>query len=120
MSMNKTQLNLNALLDATVVFGLAAQGHLPTIEKMLSAGDGWDAIAKAIGWERATARAHYELHVGDPATRKLRFCLAESVERLRELHRRHRDEWTGEECNRAAEAWFGAKRELAGATINDF
>ena len=113
-------LGLTDLLDATVVFGLAAQGHLPTMQTMLANGDGWDAIAKAIGWERATARAHYELHVGDPATRKLRFCLAESVERLRELHRRHRHEWSGEECNRAAEAWFGAKRELCGTTISDF
>jgi hypothetical protein len=48
-----------ALGQQTVLFGLQQQGHLPTIEKMLGAGESWDAIGKAIGWDPATASDWY-------------------------------------------------------------
>lgn len=43
-----------------VVFGLVAQGHIPTIEKMLAEGNNnWYAIGRAIGWDGQTAERHY-------------------------------------------------------------
>jgi hypothetical protein len=48
------------ILDQPIVFGLRAQGHLPTIEKMLAEGASWDEIGKAIHWEPATAKDFYE------------------------------------------------------------
>lgn len=48
------------LLNAPVVFGLARQGHIPIIEKMLAEGCSWDAIGEIIGWCPRTAREHYE------------------------------------------------------------
>lgn len=50
----------DALLNAPVVFGLKAQGHLPTIGKMLGQGKTWEEIGKAINWCPDTAREHYE------------------------------------------------------------
>lgn len=50
--------------DAKVVFGLEAQGHLPTIQRMLDEGSSWDAIGRAINWDPATAKKHWELHRG--------------------------------------------------------
>lgn len=47
-----------------VKFGLRAQGHLPTIERMLADGAGWDAIGSAIGWHGDTARQWYERERG--------------------------------------------------------
>ena len=43
-----------------VVFGLRAQGHLPTIKAMLAGGASWDQIGEAIGWHAPTARKHYD------------------------------------------------------------
>ncbi len=45
---------------ATLKFGLRAQGHIPTIERMLDDGASWDAIGKAIGWHPPTAKLWYE------------------------------------------------------------
>ena len=36
--------------DTEILFGLIAQGHIPTIEKMLEDGKLWEQIAKEIGW----------------------------------------------------------------------
>lgn len=38
------------ILNAPVVFGLAAQGHIPTVERMLAEGRSWDEIGDVIGW----------------------------------------------------------------------
>ena len=46
--------------NVRVLFGLKAQGHIPTIERMLAAGDSWNEIGKAIGWDPETAKQHYE------------------------------------------------------------
>ena len=46
------------LLDSCgtdIRFGLRAQGHIPTIQRMLAAGESWGAIGKEIGWCPATA-----------------------------------------------------------------
>jgi hypothetical protein len=50
------------LLDeagATVQFGLRAQGHIPTIERMLADGRSWKSIGKEIGWDPLTAAEWY-------------------------------------------------------------
>lgn len=49
--------------DAPVVFGLAAQGHIQTIETMLWAGCTWQQIASHIGWCAKTAKQHYQWHL---------------------------------------------------------
>lgn len=56
---------MQRLLDTPVVFGLRAQGHIPTIKKMLAAGRSWDAIGKEIGWDPDTAQRHYESDARD-------------------------------------------------------
>jgi len=45
-----------------VAFGLQAQGHLTTIERMLGEGRDWKEIGQAIGWCPETAQRHYEWH----------------------------------------------------------
>lgn len=52
---------LALLAEAPVVFGLRAQGHLPTVERMISEGASWQAIGQAIGWDGATAERYYEM-----------------------------------------------------------
>lgn len=47
------------LLNAPVVFGLQAQGHIATIENMLKEGKSWEEIGSAIGWCYETAEKHY-------------------------------------------------------------
>lgn len=47
------------ILNAPVVFGLEAQGHIPTIERMLDEQKTWDEIGKEIGWCPRTAMEHY-------------------------------------------------------------
>jgi hypothetical protein len=54
---------MDILMNAPVLFGLARQGHLPTIERMLAAGATWEEIGKEIGWCPETAKEHYEWHV---------------------------------------------------------
>lgn len=66
--------------NLTIKFGLEAQGHIPTIERMISEYssadeinvDGvdlshsslvWDKIAKEIGWEKETLMLHYIRHL---------------------------------------------------------
>lgn len=38
------------LKNAPILFGLRAQGHLPTVERMIAEGASWDEIGRAIGW----------------------------------------------------------------------
>lgn len=45
--------------DTPIVFGLRAQGHLPTIERMLEEGRTWEEIGQEIGWCSKTAERHY-------------------------------------------------------------
>ena len=52
------------LMNARVVFGLEAQGHILTIEKMLSEKKTWDEIGDRIGWCPKTAKEHYERYLG--------------------------------------------------------
>jgi hypothetical protein len=42
--------------DVPVVFGLRAQGHIPTVRAMLRAGRSWEEIGREIGWDGDTAR----------------------------------------------------------------
>lgn len=51
------------LLNQRILFGLRAQGHVPTIEKMLAEGASWEEIGKAISWDPATAKDFYEREV---------------------------------------------------------
>lgn len=47
--------------NARVVFGLRAQGHIPTVEAMLREGFSWADIGQEIGWDGETAKRFYEL-----------------------------------------------------------
>jgi hypothetical protein len=51
---------IGQLGSARVLFGLRAQGHIPTIECMLGEGKSWDEIGQAISWCPKTAKEHYE------------------------------------------------------------
>lgn len=44
-------------------FGLAAQGHIPTIERLIGTGKTWEEIGAAIGWDAQTAKQHYSWHL---------------------------------------------------------
>jgi len=73
-----------ALGNAKVAFGLENQGHIPTIQKMLSEGKKWDEIGQAIHWCPITAREHYEryLHRSENEVCPL---LARAIEMLRKF-----------------------------------
>lgn len=43
-----------------IKFGLRAQGHIPTIQRMLEEGHSWQAIGEAIHWDPDTAREWFE------------------------------------------------------------
>lgn len=53
------------VLDAQVrvVFGLEAQGHIPTIEAALEEGADWEEIGRRILWDSETARVYYERYL---------------------------------------------------------
>lgn len=51
--------DLMADTGLTIKFGLEQQGHIPTIERMLSENRTWDEIGRAIGWHPATALDWY-------------------------------------------------------------
>lgn len=52
----------NYLLNTPICFGLKAQGHIPTIERMLLENKSWEEIGKVINWDVKTAKDHYELY----------------------------------------------------------
>lgn len=48
----------------TPKIGLEAQGHIPTVERMLAEGKTWDEIAKAVRWsDGATVKEWYLLYL---------------------------------------------------------
>lgn len=51
---------LEAVLSRPFKFGLRAQGHLPTVERMLADGATWVEIGKEIGWCPVTAEQWYQ------------------------------------------------------------
>ena len=51
------------LMNAPILFGLKAQGHIPTIERMLENGATWKEIGKKIGWCPETAKEDYESYI---------------------------------------------------------
>lgn len=73
------------LLNAKVVFGLQAQGHIPTIERMLSLGSSWVEIGNEIHWCPITAREHYERFKQEEDKKAAYSLLAKSVELLRKF-----------------------------------
>jgi len=59
---------LETLLDEaglTVKFGLVAQGHVPTVSRMLMDGRSWEDIGAAIGWCPDTVRQHVGMLLQD-------------------------------------------------------
>ena len=58
---NENDYPKNILEEAIISFGLKAQGHLPTIEKMLKENKSWEEIGKEIGWCPKTAKKFYEI-----------------------------------------------------------
>lgn len=105
---------------AVIRFGLEAQGHMKTIPEMLSRGCSWDEIASKIGWERCSARTHYEARIGCDSTRKIRSTLAEAIEVLRMVHARHKYDMTAEESNRMASVFLHGNNLLETRTFYDF
>lgn len=57
---------MQQILNQKVVFGLAAQGHISTIEQMLAEGKSWEEIGDVINWCPKTAKRHYEWHISKP------------------------------------------------------
>lgn len=55
-------------VDAPIVFGLEAQGHIPAVEAALSEGADWQEIGRRIGWDGETAKTYYERHLARKAT----------------------------------------------------
>lgn len=53
------------LMNTPILFGLKAQGHIPTIERMLKEGATWKEIGKKIGWCPETAKEDYGRYVKD-------------------------------------------------------
>lgn len=51
------------LENARVAFGLAAQGHIPTVERMRAGGASWDEVGKAIGWCGDAVERFYGYHL---------------------------------------------------------
>lgn len=63
----------NPLSDAPILFGLEAQGHIPTVESMLRDGRDWPFIGRVIGWDGETAKSYYERYLarrGAPSAEK--------------------------------------------------
>lgn len=56
---------MESLKNAAVEFGLEAQGHIPTILRMLQEGCTWDAIAKSVNWDRGQWRTPCEPEEND-------------------------------------------------------
>ena len=56
---------IKRILNTPVLFGLVAQGHIPTIEKMLSEQKTWEEIGKKINWCPKTAQEYYERYLND-------------------------------------------------------
>jgi hypothetical protein len=87
--------NDDAVMNAPVVMGLKAQGHLSTIERMFRQHKSWEQIGKAIGWDGHTACNHYAWHLlqeRDIVQRK-----ADLADRL-PFCPDHRDKVAGKEC----------------------
>lgn len=55
----KTSELMEELMNAPVLMGLQAQGHIPTIEAMLYSGCTWKQVGDRIGWCHKTAEQHY-------------------------------------------------------------
>lgn len=60
---NLTSEDMDKILNVPFVFGLVAQGHIPTIENMLKENKNWEEIGKAIGWCPKTAHEHYQSYL---------------------------------------------------------
>lgn len=43
----------------TPLFGLKAQGHIPTVERMVAEGKSWKEIGNAIGWAADAVEKHW-------------------------------------------------------------
>ena len=54
--------------DVRIKFGLRAQGHVPTIERMLADGKSWDEIGAVIHWHPKTAKEYWDSLEGDSPT----------------------------------------------------
>jgi hypothetical protein len=49
--------------NVRIVFGLEAQGHIPTIEASIKEGADWAEIGRRISWDGETARAYYQRYL---------------------------------------------------------
>lgn len=56
--------------NGRILFGLEAQGHIPTVEEALREGADWQEIGRRIGWHGETAREYYQRHLARKASDK--------------------------------------------------
>lgn len=108
-----------ALLNAPIVFGLKAQGHLPKIQQMLSEMKSWEEIGNEIGWCPTTAREYYERQSWEEGSwqKEVLPTLAAAVGMLEELSKTHKNHvW---DHNRVATILFNANKCLASKTQTD-
>lgn len=54
-----------SLPNVPIAFGLRAQGHLDTVERMLAEHRSWAEIGAAIGWDPETAERYYAMEKAD-------------------------------------------------------
>ncbi len=54
---------LDRIFDVPFLFGLVAQGHIPTIEQMIAENKTWEEIGNKIGWCPKTAKEHYDRYL---------------------------------------------------------
>lgn len=59
---------VNLPVNARVVFGLEAQGHIPAVEAAIAEGADWQEIGRRIGWDGETAKTYYLRHLDRVAT----------------------------------------------------
>jgi hypothetical protein len=52
--------DFEAALDVPFLFGLSAQGHIPTVQWLLRHGADWEQIGEVIGWHGPTAEKFYK------------------------------------------------------------
>ena len=65
---------LEKILNVPFLFGLKAQGHITTIEKMLKENKTWEEIGEVIHWCPKTAKEHYERYLASALQQRKHFC----------------------------------------------
>lgn len=71
--------------ETKILFGLEAQGHIPTIKTMLAEGADWQDIGRRIKWDGETAKEYYERYLTRAASAEAADALAAKDREIAEL-----------------------------------